>query len=153
MSSADDPSDRKSDRDGAAGGAPWWRGGLRFECTKCGLCCRGSGRVEVSDVEIERLGARVGLDGDEFRAAYTRAGRRGRIDLRDKSDGDCIFFDEHAGCTVYEDRPSQCRTYPFWRSVLHDAGSWEVEAGHCEGIGRGRAIPGDLIQVQLDKRR
>lgn len=133
--------------------APWWSGGLCFECTQCGLCCRGSGRVEVSDTEIERLAARVGLTADEFRAAYTRKGRRGRIDLRDKRDGDCIFFDVDRGCTVYEDRPGQCRSYPFWSSVLHDEESWNVEAGHCEGIGRGARVPPDLIRALLDARR
>ncbi len=132
---------------------PWWQGGLRFECTQCGHCCRGSGRVEVSDVEIERLAQRVELTPDAFREVYTRAGRKGRIDLRDKAGGDCVFFDEARGCTVYEDRPSQCRTYPFWRSVLYDRDSWDVEAGHCEGIGRGEVVSGETIRALLDRRR
>lgn len=138
---------------GEPGDAPWWRGGLRFECTRCGLCCRGSGRVEVSDEEIERLAARIDVTPDEFRAMYTRKGRRGRIDLRDKADGDCVFFDEDRGCTVYEDRPAQCRTYPFWRSALHDPESWRVEGGHCEGIGRGEIVPAEHIRAQLDRHR
>jgi hypothetical protein len=131
----------------------WWEGGLRFECTRCGLCCRGSGRVEVSDAEIERLARREGLDDEAFRRTYTREGRRGRIDLRDARNGDCIFFVEGRGCRVYEDRPSQCRTYPFWRSVLHDAESWRVEAGHCEGIERGERVPVDVIRALLGRRR
>ncbi len=142
----------ESDHSGR-GDSPWWNDGLRFECTQCGLCCRGSGRVEVSDVEIERLAERQGLTPDQFRQAYTRKGRRGRIDLRDKADGDCVFFEERRGCTVYEDRPVQCRTYPFWRSVLHDAESWRVEGGHCEGIGRGERVPADVIREMLDRRR
>jgi len=140
---------RERDPAAPAGSEPWWKAGLRFECTKCGLCCRGSGRVEVSDAEIERLAERVELTPDEFRAAYTREGRRGRIDLRDKADGDCIFFDEARGCTVYEERPSQCRSYPFWRSVLYDRESWEVEAGHCEGIGRGETVDAEAIHEWL----
>jgi Fe-S-cluster containining protein len=107
----------------------------------------------VSDVEIERLALRQQLSPEEFRAVYTRSGRRGRIDLRDKADGDCVFFDEERGCTVYEDRPSQCRTYPFWRSVLHDPESWEVEAGRCEGIGRGEPVATEVIEELLDPRK
>lgn len=130
----------------------WWKDGLRFECTKCGLCCRGQGRVEVSDAEIERLAKRQGLSPEQFREVYTRKGRRGRIDLRDKKNADCIFFKEGQGCTVYEDRPVQCRTYPFWKPVLFDRDSWASEADECEGIGRGERVTAAEIQDKLDRR-
>lgn len=131
---------------------PWWKSGLRFECTQCGQCCRGAGRVEISDVEIERLAEHLELTPDQFREVYTREGRRGRIDLRDKANHDCIFFSEKEGCTVYALRPVQCRTYPFWKPVLFDEESWATEATHCEGIGRGERRSADLIAELLARR-
>ena len=133
--------------------APWWKDGLRFECTQCGLCCRGRGRVEVGDAEIEALAAHLDVTADEFRAMYTRPGYKGRIDLRDKRNEDCIFFDEQQGCTVYAQRPTQCRTYPFWKPVLHDPESWAEEGRHCEGIDRGPRVPGEKIAELTTRRR
>ena len=141
------------DRGGASNVRPaWWRDGLRFECTRCGLCCRGRGRVEVSDAEIEILAKHMELTVAQFREIYTREGRKGRIDLRDRANDDCIFFDEQRGCTVYEHRPAQCRTYPFWKPVLHDEETWEAEGRHCEGIGRGAVVPAEVIAEAVSRR-
>ena len=50
---------------------------------------------------------------------------------------DCVFLDG-ARCTVYEARPGQCRTFPFWRENM-TAQVWNGPvARECEGIGRGR---------------
>ena len=117
---------------------PWYRDGLRFECTRCGHCCGGSaGTVRVSDAEIAALARRSGLADAEFRAAYTRALRRGAVSLRERSDGTCVFYDRRRGCTVYEDRPRQCRTWPFWGAVVHSRERWDEEARGCPGMGRG----------------
>ena len=32
-----------------------------------------------------------------------------------KNNYECIFFDSGiAGCSIYNFRPNQCKTYPFW---------------------------------------
>jgi Fe-S-cluster containining protein len=48
-----------------------------------------------------------------------------------------VFWDDRQGCQVYEDRPLQCRTYPFWRANVHSAENWQAEARACPGIGEG----------------
>ena len=115
----------------------WYAAGLRFECTRCGSCCRGAGNVWVSDGEIEALAQRFEMTGEEFRAAFTRAVPRRGVVLRAKRSQDCVFWDPDAGCSVYDDRPRQCRTYPFWSGHVHSAGSWEAERASCPGIGQG----------------
>lgn len=118
---------------------PWYASGLRFGCTRCGNCCTGSaGTVRVSDTEILRLAERVELTDAQFRTAYTRKLRRGDISLRERSDGSCIFYDESGGCSVHSDRPQQCRTWPFWSSVVHSPERWSEEARDCPGMNRGR---------------
>ena len=129
---------------------PWYREGLRFRCTGCGACCRGQGRVEVSDLEIERLAAHQDVTDDQFRTMYTRTGRKGTIELRDKRNHDCIFYDPERGCTVYEARPTQCRTYPFWRPILTDEETWQEESTHCEGINQGPVVTVDEIRRHLE---
>jgi Fe-S-cluster containining protein len=129
---------------------PWYRDGLRFECTRCGNCCGGaSGSVRVSDAEIEALALRAGLRPDEFRAVYTRRLRGGDVSLRERSDGTCVLYAAERGCTVYADRPRQCRTWPFWRSVVHSPERWAEEARGCPGIGRGPLHTAGQIAVTV----
>lgn len=117
---------------------PWHAAGVCFECTRCGDCCRGHGLVELSDADIARLAGGLSLTEDAFRERYTRPLRKGRIGLIDQQGGDCVFLDcAGSGCTVYADRPEQCRSYPFWPSILHSEETWQEEASRCEGIGRG----------------
>ncbi len=124
----------------------WYAEGLRFACTRCGNCCRGAGTVRVSDEEIEALARRVGLRDHEFRAAYTRPLRGGELSLRETRERDCIFYDAGAGCRVYEDRPRQCRTWPFWRAVVHSPERWAEEAKQCPGMDRGPLHDAAMIE-------
>jgi len=132
----------------AAKAEPWYRDGLRFECTRCGRCCGGApGFVWVTEQEITALARRFGVSEADFRRRYTR-----RVDgygtaLTETDDFDCVFLDHADGlCTVYEDRPRQCRTYPFWDKVLASPATWEIEAKHCPGIDEGRRWP--LVRIR-----
>lgn len=119
-------------------GGPWYGAGLNFACTQCGNCCTGApGYVWVSEIEISALALRIGLEEREFRRRYTRRVPRRGVSLVEKPNHDCVFFERGRGCTVYSDRPRQCRTWPFWRGVLRDAESWQGAASGCPGMNRG----------------
>jgi len=124
---------------------PWYHDGLRFECTRCGHCCTGEpGYVWVNDEELAALAERLGEPVEQVVALYTKQGRRGRS-LREKADGDCVFYDRTAGCTVYEVRPRQCRTWPFWHSNVETPAAWEKTRAVCPGSGQGELIPAEEI--------
>jgi Fe-S-cluster containining protein len=41
----------------------------------------------------------------------------------------CIFLDaDGKKCTIYEARPTQCRTYPYWPRLMDNYTEWESEA-------------------------
>lgn len=125
---------------------PWYRDGLRFSCTRCGHCCSGQpGSVRVSDEEIETFAEHLDLANREFREVYTRSLRGGDVSLREKSNGECVFFDRDGGCSVYALRPQQCRTWPFWRGVVHSEQRWSEEARDCPGMNRGSLRAADEI--------
>ena len=58
-----------------------------------------------------------GMELGVFADTYVRAAS-GRLSLQDRLiDGEqiCCMFDIYDNrCTIYELRPSQCRTFPFW---------------------------------------
>ena len=129
--------------------APWYRDGLRFECTQCGDCCTGApGFVWVNQEEIDALAARLQMDVDQFEKLYVRkiGVRRSLVEF---PNGDCVFFDTEArNCSVYEDRPRQCRTWPFWNSNLRTPAAWQETCEHCPGSGHGKLYPIEQIEAQ-----
>jgi uncharacterized protein len=114
--------------------------GLRFECTGCGGCCTARGEyahVYLNPDEAEALAEELELPLREFRRRYTFKDEYGYTQLR-FDDSTCVFLERGTRrCTVYGARPTQCRTFPFWRDLVAD-GRWTEEArALCEGIGRG----------------
>lgn len=126
---------------------PWYRDGLQFTCTQCGNCCTGApGVVWVDDSEIKAIAELTGKSTGEILLMHTRlyAGRRS---LTEFANGDCTFFDpEKRGCTIYEARPTQCRTWPFWNSNLESRASWEALSPECPGAGKGNFVSFEEIQ-------
>jgi len=128
---------------------PWYADGLNFTCTRCGNCCTGEpGFVWVTDEEIAALAALRGEPLEEVTGLYTKVAPRGRT-LREKANGDCVFYDKLTGCTVYEARPRQCRTWPFWESNVATPDAWERIRTGCPGAGRGELIPAEEITRRL----
>ena len=128
---------------------PWYQDGLRFSCTRCGHCCTGEpGFVWVTDDELATIAAHRGETLDEVRTLYTRWTDRGRT-LREKLNGDCVFYDRHQGCTVYPVRPPQCRTWPFWDSNVATPEAWQRTCEVCPGSGQGELISAEEITLRL----
>ncbi|MCB1067285.1 MAG: YkgJ family cysteine cluster protein [Simkania sp.] len=131
----------------------WYKDGLRFKCTSCGACCTGApGYVWLEKKDIERLAKRLNLPQDAFLKRYTRqVGSRISL-IEDPLSYDCVFLKDKKICTLYEDRPKQCKTFPFWKDVLESPEAWEETKERCEGIDHPDApcIPLEEIQNQLD---
>jgi len=88
-------------------------------CERCGgRCCIGeSGNIFVRPKEIFALSQLLKMDESLFRAEYLE--KRGyKYSLKEQqvdASYDCIFYDRSLSrCSVYEARPLQCRTFPFW---------------------------------------
>ena len=72
-----------------------------------------------------------------------------RRSLREFPNGDCVFFDsETRKCQVYEARPRQCRTWPFWTSNLKSPEAWEETCRVCPGSGKGKLYQLEHIESQ-----
>ncbi len=114
-------------------------------------CSTEPGYVFLSDGDIERLSKFFSIDRDTFLNTYTRFvdySTHYLVSLKEKKNYDCEFLSP-SGCTVYEARPEQCRTYPFWKNIMESKESWDNEAGYCRGINRGRKISKKEIEDYL----
>jgi len=134
---------------------------VRFECTLCGNCCTGpSGFVLFSREEGERIAHRLGISYADFYEGYTHDTPAGRS-LRERRfvepsgtvSHDCVFLDRDAQpgalvCSLYEDRPTQCRTFPYWPEHMGSRRSWQLLGKSCEGVGGGNFVPASEIRIQ-----
>ncbi|WP_327052925.1 YkgJ family cysteine cluster protein [Halomicrococcus gelatinilyticus] len=135
---------------------------IGFECTRCGACCTAEDddphTATVFPDEVRDLQEATGEewrdvarpmpygleDGDDG----SPTGETFEWALQTDGCGDCRFYAEDddgvGACTVHEDRPLICRTYPFsvalggtsqpMGEAVDEAGV--VRAHECEGLGR-----------------
>jgi hypothetical protein len=129
---------------------PWFKDGLRFTCTGCGDCCTGApGFVWVNREEIADMARKVKLSPEEFEERYVR--KVGiRKSLVEYENGDCVFFDANSRkCAVYEARPRQCKTWPFWQSNMASEKTWRETCEVCPGSGKGKLHSAEEILHQI----
>ncbi|MFB6094019.1 MAG: YkgJ family cysteine cluster protein [Halanaeroarchaeum sp.] len=130
-----------------------------FECTRCGECCTAEdGAPHTATVfpgEIRDLQAATDSEWADvarpmpFGLDEEGAGKTFEWALQTDACGDCVFYeeaDDRGACTVHEDRPLICQTYPFSLdvgaeseadapgSVVERVGDLAVH--ECEGLGR-----------------
>ena len=131
---------------------PFYACGLKFSCKRCSACCRNeSGYVFLSENDFILLAAKLQMDTPGFAKTYCRWVFRGDkecLSLKEKSNFDCIFWDSY--CTVYNARPLQCRTFPFWYSTLAGRDNWEATAQRCPGMNCGELHDENAIFTYLE---
>ena len=127
----------------------WYKAGLKFSCTQCGNCCTGDpGVVWVDDEELNDIAEFLDVSIGEAKLNYTRLFGR-KLSLKEYANGDCVFFDPSTRqCKVYDDRPRQCRSWPFWDSNIRTPQRWADTCAICPGSGKGPLIPLDEIERQ-----
>jgi len=105
-------------------------------CATCeGKCCTGeSGYIFVTRSEIEKIAKLLNLSVNEFGVEYLfKKGYKYSIrEIKIKDSFECVFYDSATnGCKIYEARPSQCATFPFWEYYKTRVDELKLE---CPGI-------------------
>ncbi|MFC1677850.1 YkgJ family cysteine cluster protein [Planctomycetota bacterium] len=137
---------------------PWYIAGLHFECQQCGQCCSGPGEgyIWVTKPEIEFIAEALDMAIGQVREKYLkRYGLRTSI-IEHPDTKDCIFLKKIQGqkkCIIYDVRPNQCRTWPFWASNLTNPNAWNKAAQHCPGINRGPLVTFEQIQQKKKQKK
>jgi Fe-S-cluster containining protein len=88
-------------------------------CDTCqGACCTGeSGSIFATKLEFENIATFLDVSMDDLKQKYLKKvkNRYSIAEIRYNDSYDCIFYDRPSnGCKIYDVRPTQCRTFPFW---------------------------------------
>jgi uncharacterized protein len=136
----------------------WYQAGLCFECAQCGRCCSGPGEgyIWVGGEEAVRIARFLGITEHDLKKKYLkRVGWRMSV-IEEATTKDCIFLHNHDGiktCAIYDVRPNQCRTWPFWRHNIESARTWHEAATHCRGMNSGRQYSPGEIERLVDQKK
>ncbi|NCB00894.1 MAG: YkgJ family cysteine cluster protein [Spirochaetia bacterium] len=134
----------------------FYKDGLPFSCQpNCLYCCAVEpGFVFLSQYDLDRLTSYTHTSIDEFIKTYcvkVPMGETSYISLKERPNHDCIFLTSK-GCSVYDARPVQCSTYPFWSSVIESKETWENEKQWCPGINKGERHTKEEIEIEVNRR-
>jgi len=123
---------------------------VQFECVKnCSACCELSGGfVFLSADEAISIAKYLELDQDLFLKWFTIEAEDQFV-LRDGENEHCVFLEDGI-CLIYEVRPKQCRTYPFWPENMKTKAHWNLTKKMCPGIGQGRLFSKEEIAAILN---
>jgi Fe-S-cluster containining protein len=127
----------------------YYQNEIKFECQPdCANCCKFSnGFVFLNDEEASRIAEDLKISEDEFLQYFTRI-IDNQLYLADGEDEHCVFLENYK-CNIYDVRPLQCRTYPFWPENLKSKSRWQLTKDECPGIGKGRNYSAEEIDKIL----
>ena len=103
----------------------------KFQCRRCGNCCRWPGAVKVTDDEVDAIAGFLDIPLEKFLEEHTViTPDRRHLSLCEKPDGSCEYLiTDSAGlpaCAIEQVKPRQCRVFPEkWNFP-----SWETK---CAG--------------------
>lgn len=103
---------------------------VKFNCTKCGKCCTGPAHagVRLSPTDAERIITLIRAPA--YRLAIQHGKDRPQLKM---VNGHCVFLKDKQ-CAIYEARPDQCRTFPFWAGFWVDPKGGSYMKANCEGL-------------------
>ena len=106
-------------------------------CNACDArCCRGpKGYIWLTKARAKSIAESLNMSFDRFSAQYLRI-VNGALSLREvyiaPYEYACVALNQQTNqCTIYEHRPDQCRTFPFWDENQRQP---EIPARYCPGI-------------------
>lgn len=131
---------------------PWYKDGLKFQCQSSGNCCVSRGEYGFVYLTLEdriRMAKHLKVTLHRFEQDYCQKSDDFYHLKEDPERPECHFLKENK-CSIYQARPTQCRTWPFWPENM-SARAWKKEvAAFCPGVGKGHKIDFDKIQKTIE---
>lgn len=126
--------------------------GLEFQCKQCSWCCgNGPGVVYLSLEDLARLCEFSKTNYVDFIKKYCRwvmyTDGNEVLALQEDKQYRCILWKD--GCSMYDARPVQCSTYPWWDWLCGSKEMWQECGKTCPGIGSQKMWTKEQIEEQI----
>lgn len=104
----------------------------KIDCLACAACCKNySPRFKTPD--IKRISKHLGLKESVFIDKYLRLDADGDYVVKATP---CPFLGAKNECSIYEERPSDCRRFPYTDEdvLLHRPAITLINVGFCPAV-------------------
>lgn len=126
--------------------------GIRFACSKCGLCCGDTDKktrhILLLKKDAERIAAHIQKPIETFATKNTGQAPYVFQMQKDPKTGKCLFLKENQ-CTIYLARPLICRFYPFELTVNPDGNYVFRETKECPAISSPDTTEGETLDAKF----
>ncbi len=92
----------------------------QIDCTNCGNCCTKLSPL-INDKDIDRLSGKLNISTEQIKDDYTETDE-GELFFKDLP---CTFL-KGKKCTIYNDRPEDCKSYPHLHKSEFISRLWAV---------------------------
>lgn len=115
---------------------------LRFQCTKCGLCCgdtkEKTRHILILPAEAEQIATATAQTIPQF-AKKIKGKTPYTYEMKKTSEkGKCVFLTKNR-CAIYPIRPLICRFYPFELTSKNQKPHFQ-HTNECPSIGKGKNL-------------
>ena len=125
----------------------------RVDCLQCAGCCRSySPRFKTPD--LKRISRHLRLKESEFITRYLRVDEEGDFVTRTSP---CPFLGADNFCSIYEQRPSDCRRFPYTDEdvfikrpslTLKNASFFPISFHVLDRLAGGEGLPADFSKMK-----
>ena len=110
-----------------------------FACQQSGNCCKASGYVYVTNDNINHMAKTLNISVDLFLKQFVINIDGWKVIASPTFRTNC-FLSSDQTCTVYDDRPTACKTYPNWPTIWESDETVIQESNQCPGLKKAIAL-------------
>lgn len=136
----------------------FFKKGLHFECQGSGKCCMSRGEygfVYLTKKDLRRMAKHFDMTMTDFKKQYCEVTDGVLHLVQPPNMINCRFLTDNR-CDIYEARPVQCRTWPFWPENMN-AKAWKRDVvNFCPGakiIKKSSLKSAEVIEKQVEEQQ
>ena len=104
-----------------------------FRCQQSGNCCKASGYVYVTSNNIKEMASTLNISVELFLKQFVININGWQVIASPTFRTNC-FLNLNQRCAIYENRPTECKTYPNWPTIWESDESLIEESNQCPGL-------------------
>ena len=87
---------------------------LLMECKRCGGCCQYCNPISLDNHDCQVIAKFLDKTNRRIKEKYIFEDKKKKsFAIKKKKEDYCPFYEEGIGCSIYDARPSACRTFPY----------------------------------------
>ncbi len=121
---------------------------IRFDCTKCGLCCGDTEHKKRHILLLEQEAQTIAKETTKPTQAFTTEKSNNQpfiYEMKKTTEGKCVFLKNNQ-CRIYAQRPLICRFYPFELKTENNQHIFRFTL-ECPSLNRGKIMDKKYFDV------